>query len=122
MPAFILKILGPLAPYLAATAGVLGLLLYVSHLRHELATAQMANQALQAVNAQDAAAIAAGQKQQAAMNAALDTLGARTVALDMGADAIQQKIIAAPPGDNAPVAPVLARALDALRALQSKTP
>jgi hypothetical protein len=122
MIAILLKFLGPLAPYLAAGAAVLGLLAYVAWLRHDLAAANAANTVLQQTNQADTLAMAAYQKQQATMNAALDTLDTQTLARESATSNITSAITAAAPGDNGLVAPVLTKTLDSLRTLQASTP
>ena len=122
MIAIILKILRPIAPYLAAGAAVISLLLYITLLRHDLAAANAANTVLEQTNQADTAAIAAYQKQQATMNAALDTLDTQTLATDFATSHIAAAITAAPSSDNAPIAPVLSKTLDSLRVLQANTP
>jgi hypothetical protein len=122
MMAIVLKFLGPLAPYLAAGGAAAGLLLYVMVLRHELADATTANAALGATNQADAAALAAGQKQQAAMGVALQRLDAQSQADRMATRRIATAITASSPGENGQVAPVLAQTLDSLRALQGGAP
>jgi len=122
MLAAILKCLGPFAPYIAGAAALSGLLLYITVLRHDLATETARNTALQQANQADVAAIAAYQKEEATMNAALDTLGVQTAATEAATSHIDTDILSATPADNAPVAPVLASTLDRLRALQAGTP
>lgn len=122
MTAILLKFLGPIAPYLAAGALVLGLLGYVAWLRHDLAAATAANTVLELTNQADTVAIAAYQKQQAAMNAALQTLDTQTQTTDSAAAQISTSITAALPGDNGAVAPVLSKALASLSALQASMP
>lgn len=122
MMVFLVKYLGPVAPYLAAAAAMLGLLLYITILRHEVASATQKSQALMQINEADAAAITADQQRQAALNVALDTMDRQIVAGDDGAGKIDAAIRDASPAQNAPVAPVLAQTLDRLRVLQASAP
>jgi hypothetical protein len=122
MTAIILKLLKPAAPYLAAAFLFLALVLYVATLRHELAVADQKNLTLAAQNAANLAAIADYKAQQAKWNDALETLDAQTLNTDTQTGKIITNINTAPSGDDAPVAPVLAEALDGLRALQGNAP
>jgi len=122
MLTYVLKFLGPIAPYLAVGGAAAALLLYVSVLRHELAAAQVANATLRATNQADAAAIAADEKQQQMTNDALDTLDVKTRQTQAAADGVITQIAGAQAQDNGPVAPVLAKTLDSLRALQGSAP
>jgi hypothetical protein len=122
MPAILLKILGPLVPYLVAGGAVLAGLLYVVILRQDLAAATQANQALAQQNAENVAAIASYQAQQAKWTESLQALDAQTLATNTAASRISEKISLAPPADDGPVAPVLSQALDNLRALQGGAP
>jgi hypothetical protein len=122
MPAILLKILGPLVPYLVAGGIALAGLLYVTILRHDLAAATQANQVLAQQNAENVAAIASYQAQQAKWTESLQALDAQTLATDTATSRISEKISLAPPGDDGSVAPVLSQALDSLRALQGNAP
>jgi hypothetical protein len=122
MPAILLKILGPLVPYLVAGGVVLAGLLYVTILRHDLAAATQANQVLAQQNAENVAAIASYHAQQAKWTESLQALDAQTLATNTATSRISEKISLAPPGDDGPVAPVLSQALDSLRALQGSAP
>jgi len=119
MPVLLFRFLGPLVPWLAGAGALLGVVLYIVALRHELTAAAEKNVALAQANQADAAAIADYQAQEARWNAAEDTLAARTQTVAAAAGHIEDRIAASPPGDDAPVAPVLARALASLRALQT---
>ncbi len=119
MLAYVLKLIGPIAPYLAVGGVVLALLLYVSVLRHELSAAQMGNASLRATNMADAVAIAADEKQRQVTNDALDTLDVHTRQTEAIADRVIAQIAGAQAQDNGPVAPVLVKTLDSLRALQA---
>ncbi len=122
MPAVIFKLLQPVAPYLAAAAVLLGVGLYIFILRHDLAAADAANTVLEQTNEANAAAITAFKTQQQNMQAALTALDTKSQANDAAVGHIDNNIVAAPATDNAPVAPVLAHALDSLRALQGANP
>lgn len=122
MTAILFKLLRPALPYLIVAAAILGAIIYVAMLRHELAAADQKNVVLAADNQADLAAITAYKAQQAKWNAALSTLDARALASNAAAEHIVDGISAAPAADDAPVAPVLAQALDGLRALQGDAP
>jgi hypothetical protein len=118
----LLKFLRPVAPYLVGVAAVVGVVVYVAILRRELSSEKERNVSLVADNQADLAAIAAYKAQQQKWNAALATLDTQTLATNDSTGHIVDGITAAPATDDAPVAPVLATALDALRALQGNAP
>jgi hypothetical protein len=122
MPVFLINLLRPLAPYLAAAVVLLGATVYVMTLRHHLQTAEQQNAMLAAQNAANAAAIASFQVQEQKNAAALSALDAQTLASTTATARISEKIQSAPPGDDGPVAPVLSHAMDDLRALQGDAP
>ncbi len=122
MMVFLLKCFGPIAPYLAAAVAALGLGLYITFLRHEVVSATQRSQGLMLINQADAAAIAADQRREAALNAALDAMDQQIAAGDEAVGKINAAISDASPVENAPVAPVLAQTLDRLRALQASAP
>ncbi len=122
MAATLLSILRPLAPYLAAVGILLAGGVYIVVLRHELQTADQKNLTLAAVNAEDVAAIASYKAQQAKWNTALQALDAQTLASRTATQTIVTNIDAASKGEDGPVAPVLAKTLDSLRALQGGAP
>jgi len=122
MPAILLKFLGPAAPYLAIAGALLGVVLYVFTLRHELTSANDKNIALEQANQANAAAIAAYKTEQANDAAALAALDAQTLKTSTATGSIMDSINAAPAGNDAPVAPVLAQALSSLRSLQGGAP
>ncbi|MDE8345618.1 MAG: hypothetical protein POH28_05505, partial [Acidocella sp.] len=74
MMVFLMKLLGPLAPYLGAALAVAGLCLYVTMLRHEAISAVQKSQALMQINEADAASIAAEQQRVAALDASLTVM------------------------------------------------
>jgi hypothetical protein len=119
MPAFLVKFLTPLAPYLAAGFLLLFAAASTIHLRHELTKAASANAALVETNQANAAALAAYQAQNVKFNAALDTLGAQTLDRQAATAEIYQRIDAAPAAADAPVAPVLAQALADIAKMQA---
>jgi hypothetical protein len=119
MPAFLTKLLLPLAPYLAAGFFLLAGTAYILHMRHELQAQAAANAALLQTNQANAAAMAAYQAQSVKWNAALDTLGAQTLNREHEAVDVYQRIDAAPAASDAPVAPVLAQALADIAKLQA---
>ncbi len=120
MPAIIFKLLQPIAPYLAIAAALLGVTWYVTMLQHDLSAAQAANTVLEQTNQANAAAIASFKAQEQNMQAALTALDTQSQRTATEAGHIESDIIAAPASDNAPVAPVLAHALDSLRNLQGE--
>jgi hypothetical protein len=122
MPAILLKFLGPAAPYLAIAGALLGVAFYIFTLRHELAAADDKNIALQQANQANAAAIAAYKTAQANDAASLAALDAQTLKTNTATGRIMDSINAAEPGNDAPVAPVLAQALGSLRALHGGAP
>ncbi len=122
IPIMLLKFLRPVAPYLVGVAAVVGVVVYVAILRRELSSEKERNVSLVADNQADLAAIAAYKAQQQKWNAALATLDTQTLATNDSTGHIVDGITAAPATDDAPVAPVLATALDALRALQGNAP
>ena len=122
MPAILLKLLRPVLPYLLAAAAALGLVAYIISLRHNLASENQKNALLTADNQADLAAIAAYRAQQSRYEAALATLDAQTLATNTSATRLSDTIAAAPTSDDGPVAPVLARTLNGLRALQGGAP
>ncbi len=121
MPAIILKFLTPLVPYLIGAAALFGALLYVEHLRADVASAHEANAALTQTNQQNAAAIASYQAQEQKWNDALDTLDAQSLATSTATGQILGNIAAQPASADAPVAPVLAGALADIAKLQGQT-
>jgi hypothetical protein len=122
MWSIIFKFLGPVAPYLAVAGAMVGLLLYVSVLRQELGSALQANASLQATNQADTVALAVNEKQQQLTNRALDTLDSATRDTQTGADRVLTQIASVQAQDNGPVAPVLTKALNSIRALQANSP
>lgn len=122
MTAILAKLLAPLAPYLLAAFLIVAGSTYVIHLRHQLASASIANALLVQTNQANVAALAADQAQVARWNTALDTLGAQTLASNHALNIIDDHIAAQPPGADAPVAPVLAQALSEIGKLQDNAP
>ncbi len=122
MAATLLSFLRPLAPYLAAAGLLLAGSFTIVILRHELQAANQKNITLAAVNAENAAAIASYKVQQAKWNTALQALDAQTLASRTATQHIAMNIDTAPKGEDGPVAPVLAKTLDSLRALQGDAP
>ncbi len=122
MPVILLKFLRPVLPYLVAAAAALGLIVYIASLRNNLVAATQKNILLTADNQADLAAITAYKAQQSRYESALATLDAQTLATNTSATRLSDTIAAAPASDDGPVAPVLARALDGLRALQGGAP
>lgn len=121
MPLFLAKFLAPLAPYLAAAFIIMAGTAYVVHLRHALEDTALANAALVQTNQQNLAAMAAYQAQSVKYNAALDALGAQTIAQSQAATAVYQRINTQPASADAPVAPVLRQALADIAKLQGGT-
>jgi hypothetical protein len=119
MPAFLTKILLPLAPYLAAGFFLIAGTAYVLHLQHAVQTQAAANAALLQTNQANAAEIAAYQVQSVKWNAALATLDAQTLDRAHAMADVYQRIDAAPAAADAPVAPVLAQALADIAKLQA---
>ncbi len=119
MPAFLTKILLPLAPYLAAGFFLIAGTAYILHLQHALQAQAAANAALLQTNQANAAEIAAYQAQSVKWNAALDTLDAQNLDRAHATADVYQRIDAAPAGWDAPVAPVLAQALADIAKLQA---
>ena len=122
IPVFLLRVFKPLLPYLIAVVAVVAVLSYVTMLRRDLAAEHGKNIALTLDNQADVAAIAAYKAQAAKWSTALAALDARTLGRSTSIARITDRIGAAPSGDDAPVAPVLAQALDSLRALQGGAP
>lgn len=122
IPIMMLKFLRPTAPYIIGVVTVFAMITYVAVLRHEVAAEESRNIVLTADNQADLAAITAYKAQQQKWNAALATLDTQMLATNDQVGHITDGITAAPAADDAPVAPVLAHALDALRALQGNAP
>jgi hypothetical protein len=119
MPAFLTKVLLPLAPYLAAGFFLIAGTAYILHLQHALQAQAAANAALLQTNQANAAEIAAYQAQSVKWNAALATLDAQTSDRAHEMADVYQRIDTAPAASDAPVAPVLAQALADIAKLQA---
>ncbi|HQT63930.1 MAG: hypothetical protein B7Z75_03895 [Acidocella sp. 20-57-95] len=122
MQVILAKLLAPLIPYLIAGVIALAGCAYMLHLRHQLAAATVANTLLEQTNQANAAAIAAYQAQAVKWNAAVDALGAESATSDHQVSLINERIDAQPVSADAPVAPVLAAALNDIRHLQQAAP
>lgn len=122
IPMALLRLLKPVLPYLLAAAAVVSLIIYIGLLRHDLAAENTKNTELALDNQADLAAISAYKAQAAKWSVALAALDARTMNRNMSTTRIIDRIGSAVATDDAPVAPVLAQALDGLRTLQSAAP
>lgn len=103
------------APYLLAAAAVLGVWLYVDHLRESLADTQARLTSTQVELETTTIRATAAQRQH---EAAIVAMAAERAAADARAATLataRDDVSRAPPADDGPVAPVLRGALDALR-------
>jgi hypothetical protein len=121
MSAIVLKILKPLAPYIAAAVIFIICVLYVLGLRHDLAAANTENAMLMQTNQANLAAIANYKAQQQQWSTAQAALDAQSLATNADVNKIIGNISNAPSSADAPVAPVLAQALADISKLQGQS-
>jgi len=107
-------VLGKALPWLLGGVALVGAYLWVSHQASVISTLRAANAQAQAVNQADTASLASMKAQQARTDAALAQLSHAQRATQATAGTIQRGIASATAHGDAPDAPVLGQALDAL--------